>query len=297
MDLEKETREFMMDLPGTKSMIENSQYIIEKNNLTTLNIQWNHGFFSDTIVILLNIVKYFNYHKKLPDIVDTSKSFGNYKYDSNIDITFDFYEPPDKDIIIKYEKEVLMDYITAYHLSYYKEIDYNSLMPFIKKYFRPSKKINIIYNNLLHKYNIDYDNCIALYYRGTDKKTQTPLASFDSFYDKLNEVLNKCDNNNVQILIQTDSAQCLDYLKEKCLNKNIIVISENRTSYEDNGILYENTPTENYFAIQYLMATFLIISKCKYIILNSSCGSLMSMYFREGKNLENVFQNLNNNWF
>ena len=36
----------------------------------------------------------------------------------------------------------------------YKNVDYPAIIPFIKKYFTPSKKIKTIRNNLLVKYNM-----------------------------------------------------------------------------------------------------------------------------------------------
>lgn len=78
------------------------------------------------------------------------------------------------------------------------------------------------------------------------------------------------------------------------MNKNIIVIHENKTSYSNNGIHNETSVGENYIDIQYLLSTFLIISKCKHFICSSSNCSIWIMYFRN--NIENIYQNLNKEW-
>jgi hypothetical protein len=148
-----------------------------------------------------------------------------------------------------------------------------------------------IYNKLLDKYKINTEKCIGLYYRGTDKSTETTLGSFDSYYEKLNEIT----TNDFQVLVQTDSAPFLDYIKSKCTTKNIIIISENSTSYNTNGIHNTKSHSENYIDIQYLLATFLILAKCHSIITSSTNGAIWMMYFRDG-NMKNVYQNLNKTW-
>jgi hypothetical protein len=78
-------------------------------------------------------------------------------------------------------------------------------------------------------------------------------------------------------------------------NKNkIIIILENSTSSTSTGIHFEKNNNENYNDIQYLLSTFLIISKCKYIICSSGNGSIWIMFYRG--NAINVYQNLNKVW-
>lgn len=59
------------------------------------------------------------------------------------------------------------------------------------------------------------------------------MASFDEFYKQIIEITNK--NKNIKILIQTDTAQFIDYINSKNL-ENIIIINENKTSYKNIGI-------------------------------------------------------------
>ena len=176
----------------------------------------------------------------------------------------------------------------------YKNVDYNSIIPFVNKYFSPSQNIINIRDRLYIQYNIDVNNCIALYYRGTDKCNETEIDCFDSYYNKLIEIIDKCSNKNIYILIQTDTAQFLDFIKDKCKHKNIIIIKENSTTYLNNGIHYQKTWEENYIDIQYLYATVLIMSECKYIICSSGNVSIWMMYYRGHS--DNIYQNLNRKW-
>ena len=122
------------------------------------------------------------------------------------------------------------------------------------------------------------------------------IDSFESFHNKLDEVLTSIDNKNIQILIQTDSSQFLDYITSKNTNNkyNLIVIKELTTSYTSMGIHYENTKKQNYIDITNLLSIVLIISKCKYIICSSGNVSIWMMYYRE--NTKNIYQNLNLMW-
>ena len=256
-----------------------------------LSITHNCGFFSCCSVRISTIIQFFSKNKCLPTQIDSSKQFSMYKIDENVDITYNFFENyvnVNEEIIYK-NKIHIDDY--NFQFDNYKNVDYKSVVPFVKKYFKPSCEVLNKVNTLLLKYNIDTTNCIGLYFRGTDKVRETLIDSFDVYYNKLNEIINL--NKNIQIIIQTDSAQFLDYIKNKSIS-NIIVITENSVSYTDRGIHNEKPQGENYIDIHNLFATFLIISKCKYVICSSGNCSIWIMYYREHSN--NIYQNLNKVW-
>lgn len=250
-----------------------------------------HGFFSCCSVKFFEIIEFFNENKKLPYKIDGSATFNMYKPNNIVDVTYDFFEYYNKiNEKIIFRKNININ-INNFQFDDYKSVDYETIIPFVKKYFTPSQKIVNIENELIKLYGINTNNCIGLYYRGTDKINETELDTFESYYNKLNEII--YNQNDLQIIIQTDSAQFLDFMKNKSI-QNIIVIKENDTSFQDKGVHFEKTKEENYRNIKYLLATFLIISKCKYIICSSGNCSIWMMYFR--KNANNVFQNLNKCW-
>jgi hypothetical protein len=250
----------------------------------------NAGFFSCCSVKLYNIIDYINSNFKLPDSVDSSRQFNLYKKDQEKDITFEYFEHYDntKDIVIN-------NYIN-YHFDYqftdYSNLDYKNIVPIVNKYFYPSEQILEIIDNMKKKYNIDYDNTIGVYYRGTDKYIETQLSSFDNFYDKIKEINDL--HPNKQIIIQTDTTQFIDFIKNKNLD-NIIIFDENITSYSNAGIHYERTNIENYDDMLNLFSIFLILSKCEYIVCSSGNCSIWIMFYRE--NNKNVYQFLNNTWY
>lgn len=162
-------------------------------------------------------------------------------------------------------------------------------MPFVNKYFSPSDEILQTQLKLKQSYNILPNNTIGVYYRGTDKKNETVIDSFESYYSKTNDILK---STSMQVLIQSDSKDFVIYMKERL--PNAIVIIENDTSALHTGIHNEKSREENYKDIKNLFPTFLILSECKHLICGSSNGSIWMMFYRG--HTENVYQNLNQKW-
>ena len=250
----------------------------------------NYGFFSCCSVKLTRIVEYINYSSKIPDYVDSSLAFGEYKKYDTIDITFDFFEHYDN------KKDIIINYPINYHYNHqyldYSTLDYNDIVPLIQKYFSPSKYIIHNVEILEEKYQIDYSNAIAVYFRGTDKFNETQISSFETFYDKIGELREL--HTNAQIIIQTDTSQFVDYMNDKQLN-NVLFFTENTTSYSNKGIHYEKSHEQNYKDMFHLFPIFLMLSKCKYIICGSSNVSHWIMMYRGNGN--NMQQYYNGVWY
>ena len=156
-----------------------------------------------------------------------------------------------------------------------------------------------MFKHFENKYGIDPGNCIAVYYRGTDKITETALDSFDSYYAKLNELLSQhSDNHGCKILLQSDSAQFFDYMKDKFRDSthssNLVIIDEIAPSSTTAGTHNERNQQTNHFDIKHLFAVVLNISKCKHIICSSGNVSQWMMLYRG--NAVNVHQSLNLKW-
>jgi hypothetical protein len=248
------------------------------------------GFYCCCRRRLYDIINYINLNLKLPISVDSSQLFYLYKKNQNEDITFDFFEHYDTTEDITINNYIIFD--VDYQFIHYSKLDYNNLSPIIDKYFYPSKQILQIVDNMEKKYNINYNNTIGVYYRGTDKYTETPLSSFDEFYTKIKEINDLYVDN--QIIIQTDTAQFIDYIKNKNLD-NIIIFDENDTSYSNKGIHNEKSNIENYYDILNIFSIFLILSKCDYFICSSGNCSMWIALYR--KNFKNVYQFLNKKFY
>ena len=262
----------------------------------TLYIKHTFGFFSCCSVVLFEIMKYIKKNNKLPIEIDTTNSFKWYKNDeeskSKKDIRYNYFKEPssiNNDIDIENTKFFSPKFL-SYQYKIYSELNFNDYKSLMEKYFSPSIQINEIVQTLENKYNIIHDNTLAVYYRGTDKETETKIALFEDFYEKIIKIVKL--NENIKILLQTDTAQFIDYIKDKNL-KNVIIITENKTSYRKKGIHIESKT--NHFDILYFLSTILIMSKCKYIICSSGNCSLWTMLYRGNGN--NVIQFIKGKWY
>jgi hypothetical protein len=225
----------------------------------------------------------------MPDDVDSSTMWVMYKPHPTDDVTLDFFCKPDEETIIK--PGINFDWDSQF--TNYHNLDFDGMNPLLKKYFTPSTGILEIKNFLIDKYDIDIKNTIAVYYRGTDKKSETKLASYNSFYEKIDTLAKKYPQK--KILLQTDTAQFVDYLKTKEHWHRVFMIDENFVSYEKNGIHNERTFSQNHSDMYYLFATFLIQADCMdYICSSGNCSIWTVLYRGSGAN---VYQFLNNVWY
>jgi len=260
------------------------------NNDTVIVHKACSGFFACCSHILKEIGTYFNDNKKLPTNVDTSQQFDMYK-PSHIkgDIMSHFFKKRD-DINITYTDNLKFGHNLQYEK--YNKIDYKELKPLIEKYFSPSHEILDIESKIINKYNININEYCAVYYRGTDKKKETQIGGFDTYIDKMNELLTK--EPTIKFIIQSDSKDFIDTVKAQFTN-SVSFDEENIPSTTDKGIHNEHTSDDNYIIMKNFLAIVYLISKCKHIICASSNCSIWMMLYRGHGN--NINQFLNYKWY
>lgn len=231
----------------------------------------------------------------LPTQVDSSEQFSNYKKSSSHDVTFEYFENYENiSNLIKYVESIDYSYIDDYkQFSNYKEINYEKIILFVKKYFTPQKQIFNIVNYIEKNFYIDnYENICVLFYRGNDKSRETKLCTYDKFISKADNLLK--DNPHIVFLIQSDETEFIYEMKRRYPNNSFWFKGCIRHMTKRNDTV-DNLSVEriNEFSKFYLAIT-IIMSKCKYIICTSGNCSLWIMFYRE--NVNNVLQNLNDNW-
>jgi hypothetical protein len=260
------------------------------NKIMSVVSTHNAGFFSCCSVKLNNIVDFINKYKKIPDEVDSSHQFNWYKKSNNEDITFDYFKHYDyiNNISINYP----INYKHEDQFTNYSNLDYDKIIPIVKKYFSPSNHILIIIRNIEQKYNINYDNTCVLFYRGNDKITETNLCSYNEYLIYANLVIK--NNPNIIFLIQSDETEFIEFMKNKFPNNSIYFKDEIRHMSKCNNTVDIVMKAQNYEFSKYYLGITIIMSRCKYIICGSGNCSIWIMLYR-GNN-KNVYQNLNNKW-
>jgi len=257
----------------------------------SIKISHNWGFFSCCSVKLHHIVEYINLHHTLPIHVDSSELFGWYKVNNN-DITFEYFEHPNNLNKLDYKINHNINYFEHYQYHDYRYLDYKNLTNVIHKYFTPSVQIKDIIQKIETKYDLNYDNICVLFYRGNDKMSETQLCDYEDYIKYANKIIE--ENLNVKFLIQSDETEFIEFITKKIPNSfyfNNEIRHMNRCNRTVDHVMNQNIDiySKNYLAIT------IIMSKCKYIICGSGNCSIWIMLYRG--NCNNVYQNLNCNWF
>src|SRR3972149_8895959 len=254
------------------------------------------GFFYCCTVLLAQIINVANETNNYPTLVDTSEEAHSFTV-INTSTLFDMYNPRKTGIFFDFfscnseiiiPNSVPIDFHAMYQCNSYYTIDYHNICPVVKKYFSPSEKVLDVKKALIKNYTIEPEKCIGVYYRETDKCTETVLASFSQFKDKLDKI-----KTGEKIVLVTDSQQCREYF-EREYGDDLICFKENKVSNANVGIHFANSKSTNYNDMFNLFASLLIISGCKNILCGSGNGSLWIMLFRG--NCEGIYQILDKKW-
>jgi hypothetical protein len=256
---------------------------------TELIVNHNAGFFSCCSVRLTEIINFFNKHEREPITLDCSTQFHNYKVnpaDPLEDLNHFFFKQPHNQNI---EFKSNIDFNWEYQFQPYFNLNYESLTPFIKKYFEPSDYVKKILLDFENEKKIEYENTVGVCYRGNDKHTETRIASHESFIDKCGEIFKK--NPNIRFFIQTDEIDFLKSFLSKFPNSffNEIIPTIN---FDVRGVVHnfiEHTGRSQFGAN--FLSSIISLSKCKFLITHSgNCGMWITLY--RGNSL-NVYQYLN----
>lgn len=261
-----------------------------RNNDTELCITHNGGFFSCCNIKLHEIVFFFNAHKKLPLIVDSSEQFASYKINkSTNDITFHYFE--DKKDKTEFSFTQPIEFNQNYQFRNYANIRYSTITPFISKYFSPSAEIKNKILFLIGKYNIDYENTCVLFYRGNDKNRETRICGYDEYVVHAQNILHKYPG--IKLWVQSDETEFIEKMLSEFPRDTFIMSDEIRHIKKcDSTVDKMKNDIDKYS--QFFFAITLIMSKCKIITCGTGNCSLWLMLYRGGT--ENVYQNYNGNW-
>ena len=244
-----------------------------------------YGFFSNCNEILRSTINTCLYHNFLFEL-EIPNGWSLYKDEQNESIYTKFFKP--NEIIFEIEKDTFLVEGQGDQYSNYKLINYKFVTPFVKKYFSLSDEVLSIVKELEDKYNINYENTIAVLYRGNNKITETELPSYEVIDNKLNEIKLKFPNH--KIIIQSDEQEFCDFMLK---HENSFVFDESlkincSPSAHITQIIPQGFRVKN---AQIFLAIMSIISKCKVVVLNSGNVGMWVCLFRG--NAKNIYQYLN----
>lgn len=265
-----------------RDTLNSSQYALKFEYdpvLKTLEYTLDSGFYSNVFQTFNALVFLLN-HGIVPEKVKFSKSCYWYKPNPDQDIYPVFFTPNTDIKDLPLNKDLYIPFTNRIRdtLHYYSFSDYNKI---IKRYFNPSNLVLKFQNQFIEKYNIDFNNTIVIYYRGTDKRREIFLASPEKYLLVANKILKS--NPSYKVLVQTDQTSVKKYFKDQ-LKDNIITIDELLTTDETkvgcHPIIKGNSSIDETKHAVMLDAVIRCISKCKYVIGGSGAVNVAINLYR-----------------
>ena len=243
-----------------------------------LFIKHNSGFFSNCSIALYGIVQYANHHKKLPQKVDFSHTFQNFR-SAQTDNPYEHF------FLVKDEPEskVVHDEIIAFNalsIFDYRQEPFEQIVPFVQRYFSPSRAVMKKVDMLMEKWRVKPEKTIAVCYRGTDKFRDTGLATFEDFITKA--IVFQQKYPDYHILIQTDQAQFWHAATTKL--KNVYRFSETPFT-STNTVMHEIIDQADKIEwTQWFLAATIVVSRCAFVVNHSGNVARWICLYRQNTN-------------
>lgn len=251
------------------------------------------GLYSNLTVCLHGILKFINL-----GLTPKNISLVLTEYDNTYNFYNDLFVINDDNLDLSDITQEEIDYCLRYSepsplgLGRQKShVVFKILERLIKKYYTLSENTKTIHQNILNKYNIDFDNTVFIWARKTDKPVETSVPTVDRYI----EILKEKGISDYKIIVQTDdigvfeefkSKLQFDYLSElpfsdpsKGFHVDLNFMSDD--TFQTN---YDMTKTEY---LQRLISLVIIASKCKYSIIYP--GNLATVIPLVKGNFENIF--------
>ena len=251
-----------------------------------LTITHNSGFFSNCTISLYGIVTYFNHFRKMPEKIDFSQTFKNFRSKQNLNSYTDYFQP-NLTIEIEYHNEINFRALSIFD---YQLESFEQITPLIQRYFSPAEAVLQKVDILMKKWKVQPEKTIAVCYRGTDKYRDTGLATFEDFIEKAQFFQRQYPDYH--ILIQTDQAQFWDIAVENL--KNIYRFSETPFT-SSNKVMHEIISDEDKVEwTQWFVAATIVISRCAFIINHSgNVGRWICLYRQSANNMTQYLREKN----
>jgi len=157
----------------------------------------------------------------------------------------------------------------------HKDLDFKNYIPIENVYFLPSQQVIEKVDSLVKKYNINYNNTLAVLHRGNDKWREAKLSSVETWI----KVIEENYKENQRILVQTDELkfkqQLLNYFKDRCFFFEEMLFSDNAYDNVKPSFNKKNWSLDFESVIR-------IISKCNTIINHAGNVAMIPILYRGG---------------
>lgn len=239
-------------------------------NSKVLYATHNSGFYSCINCARISLYKLVS-QGILPNSVSFINSLYMYRDQSDIDLYDILYRKDDR-YLSEIKTGIDFDMFCP-TLSSHEYLNLEFFKPIDKTYFAPSLKVEGQVESFIKKYNINFDNTIAVLHRGNDKWKETKLQSLNKWID----VIESKYVEGGRILIQTDEENfkngLVEYLGDKCF-----IIEEMIFGNDLHNNIRPVTNKINW-AINF-ESVMRIISRCNKIINHTGNCALVPIVYR-----------------
>jgi hypothetical protein len=239
------------------------------------------GLFSELSVRLHYIVHFLNRHRELPDRLCSKDQFLFFQDKPNSDVAqLLFLQRNDVEVMVR----APIDYQHDKQFYDYKTLPFRDLQQLLVKYFTAIPAVTQRAVALQQSCGLDFKNTIGVIYRGNDKITEIPLASYASFFDKASELRER--HPAMRFLVQTDE---LEFRDEFCSRFPGSVYFQSLPPIPRCPQRTIRPPPENRigFAIE-MLAAIRCLSQTAHLITGSGNVDMWTVLFRG--NAENLHQ-------
>lgn len=243
------------------------EYDHERAILTTLA---NTGFFSNCTFVLLALL-HLAHLGVAPLGISFRRGFGNFTDSSASSDLYEQLFATDSLEIQGLRSTVipLADLVCPDHHTNYAVLPYSKFTPFIRAYFQPSPMVRATIEHYIEAYSINFEETVAICYRGTDKSTEVKLASPQIYLDAALKIIKP----GMRVLIQTDQLQAKQFFLDRIPGSFAL---DEMPATAGSRVLHllpehELSVTKGEFARRLVAATILV-SKCRHIV--NHCGNM-----------------------
>ncbi len=235
----------------------------------------NNGFFSNCSTVLADILRSRRRFMWV-DKINLSKSMYLYKNDPSIDIYDSYFSVPNSPPKLRYMHFDAWDIHEEF-----RKFDLAAFHELATHFFSPSLAVQNYVKKMATAINLDPENTIAVYYRGTDKHSEITIPAFQE-YDVAVETIDQKYSKNLSILIQTDQQEAREYFLSRYRDR-VIYFSDLPVSTGDKGIHLQDY--QNTFKISPeqlamgMLSSVLQMARCKHVVTSSgNVGFWIAIY-------------------
>ena len=262
-------------------------YDSEKNILIARKEIRDYGFFSSFTLLITALMNTYKKFKTLPDIDGKNLLRVLFKEDE-ID-GYGYFFHINENIIINFDEEMPVPLTNDDQHTIYKDENAKYYHAFFQRYFNFNSNVKNKIDDLIKKYDIDFEKLIAIIYRSTDKWTD--MGGFNhvspALYLRLARKL-KEENPDFKLLIQNEKDSVKRIFHQSIPNS--FSIEETLTTENDNAPLFLTLKENLIEWSEYYIAALYICSQAKHLVTYTG-NSAFFTYLSRG-NAQNMHQEI-----